>query len=95
MSNKDKLVLQDLRSQITQSESQLKKVNEEYNKISREHNKLPYQTVALFEENADLSLVHKLCEEDINGYKKQLNTLKEKQKQNEEEILKLKQENEK
>ena len=95
MSNKDKLVLQELRYQITQSESQLKKVNEEYDKISREHNKLPYQTVVLFEENADLSLVHKLCEEDINNYKKQLKTLTEKQKQNEEEILKLKQENEK
>ena len=87
MSNKD---LKELRYQIPQSEKELKKADEELNKLYKEYNKIPYQTVLLLEENADLELVNKLSVEDIASYKKELENLKEKQKKKRRRNCKIK-----
>ena len=82
--------------QLSESENELRKANNTlYNLKEEIMNKVPNNISKILGENHDLELTHKLCQEDIPIYKEDIKRLTEQKKQNEAEILKLKEENEK
>ena len=88
-------VFNELIMQLSKSENDLKKANDTYeNLLNYARQKLPRQVAEIIEDNHDLDLFHRLCEEDIANHKEDLKKLTELKKKNDDEILKLKQENE-
>ena len=85
---------QELKFEVSQSEYDLRLASDKLNKLYIEFYQLPQNVSNLIEENADLEITHKISEEDIVSYRKQVEVLNEILKGNEEEILRLTKENE-
>ena len=86
----------ELLKQLSQSENEIRKANDTLRNLKEEIiNKVPNNISKILGENHDLELTHKLCQEDIPIYKEDIKRLTEQKKQNETEILRLKEENEK
>ena len=86
----------ELLKQLSQSENEIRKANDTLRNLKEEIiNKVPNNISKILGENHDLELTHKLCQEDIPIYKEDIKRLTEQKKQNEAEILRLKEENEK
>ena len=81
--------LQELLLQLSESKIQMKQLDEEIEKLNNEKNKRN----SLIEENSNLKTILQIHKDYIINYKKQIDILKQKLKEKEDEIFKLKKEN--